>query len=727
MATTARAPWPEPAEVARDQRFTREHPCPICGGSSHDPRGHGVRCYGFGSEDGQWAHCTREEHAGSLEQNEASHTFAHRLAGQCGCGSAHATFDAMADVPAIQLKDPATFLRDLLGRGVDARMIPTHVVMQDDPMGEKFTTVHRHPTLQDCRDHLAGKKTIGGYLKHGEGTRAICFDVDGPKKGQPLSMLEEAAGELYREGARPLLETSPLPDDHDHAGGGKLWLVFDRLVDASAAFAKAEEICPQLRLIGERFPGSGRVRVPGGLYRQGINKPCELQAFGAEDDSWYTCEMAIKVIMDNQTPADWVASRSSLPKSAVPERGPQWPTLDHAALYGLAGDIVRAIEPHTEADLAALLANTLVSFGNAAGNSPHAIADGSRHPGNLFVVTVARTGKGRKGTAWARVKGLFRRVDERWVDNCLSGGLSSGEGLISAVRDPSEKVDGEGNPVDPGASDKRLLVVEEEFAGVLKIATRDGNILSTTLRQGWDSGVLRVMTRNNPLRATGAHISIVGHITREELLKYLTETEYGSGFANRFLWICAKRSKLLPDGGGEPDFRQIVPRLQEALAFARTCTATIQRDSEARDLWRAHYGTVSAEREGLFGAITGRAEAQVLRLSMLYALMDCSPGVRVEHLHAALALWRYAEDSVAHIFGDIAGNATADRILDALRRVGSGGMSRTQISNLFGRNLQASRIEAALRSLELAGKVQRFTERRAGTTDGRPAEVYIAV
>lgn len=108
--------------------------------------------------------------------------------------------------------------------------------------------------------------------------------------------------------------------------------------------------------------------------------------------------------------------------------------------------------------------------------------------------------------------------------------------------------------IDPGVKDKRLLVVEEEFASILKVIGRKENILSPVMRQAWDDGKLQVITKNSPACATDAHVSFVGHITKQELNRYLGTTECGNGFANRFLWVCVRRSKYLPEGA----------RLQEA-------------------------------------------------------------------------------------------------------------------------------------------------------------------
>jgi 5S rRNA maturation endonuclease (ribonuclease M5) len=81
--------------------------------------------------------------------------------------------------------------------------------------------------------------------------------------------------------------------------------------------------------------------------------------------------------------------------------------LSDAAFHGLAGDIVRRMEPHTEADRAALLIQILVVFGNVIGRAAYAVADGSRHCVNLFAVLVGESSKSRKGTSLAHVLRIF--------------------------------------------------------------------------------------------------------------------------------------------------------------------------------------------------------------------------------------------------------------------------------------------------------------------------------
>ena len=403
------------------------------------------------------------------------------------------------------------------------------------------------------------------------------------------------------------------------------------------------------------------------------------------------------------------------------------------ALHGLAGDFVRAIEPHTEADPVALLISYFVAVGSVIGRGPHFVADAAKHYTNLNTALVGRTARGRKGSSWAQVRRPFETVDSDWALACIQYGLSSGEGLIWAVRDPIEKhepvrekgrvVDYQDVEEDPGVTDKRLLILEQEFASTLRVMGRDGNTLSATIRQAWETGDLRILTKNSPAKASGAHISIIGHITRDEVLRYLDRTEAGNGFANRFLWVCVRRSKLLPEGGQihQVDFGPFIRRLTAAVEFARR-VGKMTRDDEARGLWHDVYPSLSADVPGLLGAVIARAEAQVMRLACIYALLDESATVRREHLEAALALWSYCEASARFIFGDALGDPMADEILGVLRQA-EDGLTRTEISKHFGRNRAASDISRALARLLEAGLAVCVPDAPAG---GRPAERWYA-
>ncbi|MGO9901812.1 MAG: DUF3987 domain-containing protein [Solirubrobacteraceae bacterium] len=394
-----------------------------------------------------------------------------------------------------------------------------------------------------------------------------------------------------------------------------------------------------------------------------------------------------------------------------------WPTIAEEAFHGPAGEFVLRTEPHSEAHPMALLSQFLVAFGCACGRGAHYQVEADRHYTNQFVVLVGPTATGRKGSSWGHVRRLLADADPAFA-RCLVGGLSSGEGLIAQVRDPADEHDGQ------APADKRRLVVEPEFAQTLKVLAREGNTLSAIVRQAWDGEPLQTIVRNDPLRATGASIGIVAHITRDELLRYLTATELANGFANRFLLIAVKRSKLLPFGGtlDGDRFTEVRDAIRLALRFAQQ-HRPITFDDDARERWIDTYEQLSTARPGLAGAATARAEAHTVRLALIYALLDLSDRIRLEHLDAALALWRYSAASARWIFGDALGDPTADELWSAAKERPAG-LTRTEVSELFSRNKKRREIERALSVLQDAGRLRRETRQ---ADRGRAAEVWIPV
>jgi 3-oxoacyl-(acyl-carrier-protein) synthase len=439
---------------------------------------------------------------------------------------------------------------------------------------------------------------------------------------------------------------------------------------------------------------------------------------------------------------DWLRSRPTRDQSAESDKStpdpdlmslrslvsqPQdWPTHpDEAAFAGFAGEAVDMIDPHTEADRVAVLGQFIVMFGNAVGTGPHVMVGATRHGANEYLALAGSTSKARKGDSERPNRAIYSQADPDWTDHRLIGGLGSGEALVWAVRDPIQKVTDEGEitTVDPGEPDKRLTIFEPELVRIMKIASRAGSILSPIIRDAWDRGDIRTTTKTAPARATGAHVSIFGHTTIEELRRELADVELVNGFANRFLWLAVRRSKELPEP--EPfegeQVVEIVAELQDRIAFASRLDR-LARDDEARQMWAEAYHDLSADRPGLAGAVLARAEAHVLRLSLIYALLDKSTTIGARHLESALALWGYVERSVAYIFGDATGDPIADTIESALKATeATEGLTRTQIRDLFGRHEPSGRISAALGRLLADGRARTFSRE----TGGRPVEVWV--
>jgi len=403
-----------------------------------------------------------------------------------------------------------------------------------------------------------------------------------------------------------------------------------------------------------------------------------------------------------------------------------WPLLGEAALYGLAGEVVREISPHTEADPLALLLLYLAAFGNAIGRGPYYEVESTRHRANLFGLLVGNSAKGRKGTAQARVNAIMGIADPVWMMERQQQGLSSGEGLIWALRDGEIEFGLTGMEVINGIADKRLYLIEEEFASVLAVMKRPGNTLSPLMRRAFDGGSLALLTKNSNNVATNSHISMAAHITDHELKRELTVTDMANGFANRLLIAMVKRGALLPHGGNLSNrvIEDLGRRTQQALAAGRH-EHRLRMTPEAARYWTEIYAVLSAERPGLLGAIVARAEAHTIRLALVYALLDRSKSIKSVHIKAAQALWECCAASAKYLFGHMLGDPIADDILQALHGAGSAGMTRTDIRDLFKRNRTMEDINMALAMLEKNGLARLHQQEKK--TAGRPAECWVAV
>ena len=407
-----------------------------------------------------------------------------------------------------------------------------------------------------------------------------------------------------------------------------------------------------------------------------------------------------------------------------------FPVPNEKCFYGLADDFVRLVEPHTEASRMALLAQFLVYFGNIVGRSAFFKVEGDKQFTNCFCVLVGKTASGRKGTSFGRVKEVFKGLDEHHEKECLVSGLASGEGLLYHVRDAlviqkKNKDTGELEEIqmDAGVSDKRLLIIEAEFANVLRVQGREGNTLSAFIRNLWDSGNARSLTKNSPLKTTNAHVSIIGHITRDELLVTLSEVEAANGYANRFMFFAVERDKFLPFGSDidEIETGKLRSRIKAAIAFAKAIEK-MNFTSEASKLWATSYERLETSRFGYLAKVTQRASPYVLRLACIFALLDHRDQIERIHLETALSVWQYSEDSARYVFGEKLDNLTAERILTALRENQENGLTRTDIRDLFDRHISNEKLNAALRSLLENGLAAPQKEE----TKGRAKETWFA-
>lgn len=417
-----------------------------------------------------------------------------------------------------------------------------------------------------------------------------------------------------------------------------------------------------------------------------------------------------------------------------------WPRLSRVALPGIVGEFVRLATRDSEADPAAVLATFLVRFGAEVygyeiGRGPALRIGETLHPPRLFVAICGASSKARKGTSAGPVKRLFTfdTSEEREESSPMvlasaresSGPLSTGEGLAFQVRDSRKEwrvnhKTGEGfwAEGDPGEADKRLFILDEELAAALSCSKREGNTLSACLRVFWDSGDYAPITKSLPIKTTNAHVCITTHITVEELGMAMSNVQAFNGFANRFLWILARRSKRIAFPTRMPDheFLPIQREMQKLITLAQG-RGILAMDAPARELWEHTYDDLSTDHPGLAGCVINRAEAQTQRLALNYALLDGQDYIGESHLQAALGLWEHAKASALYIFGGRSENPIEETILNALTQ---GPTNTTELFKCFSGHMRKESLQTALQKLIGSGCIVREKEQ----TRGRSRQVF---
>lgn len=417
------------------------------------------------------------------------------------------------------------------------------------------------------------------------------------------------------------------------------------------------------------------------------------------------------------------------------------PRPDPACLYGLVGDVAQAGSSNTEANPFAIAAAVLAYLGAAVGRGPYMpIGDDWNHA-RLFMVHVGRSSRGRKGTAkklMFRINNAVKALDEYLVPQVHRGGLSTREGLALMIHDGYK----DGKNEVPAIEDKRLLVVESEFANILHQSKRDGNTLSAALRDAWDGTSIRPAVKTCRVWASDPHIGIIGDVTPSELRELMHTRELTNGFANRFIFFWAEGDKVLPfpQYTSKDVVEALASRVAQVLKYAgadRHVDKDVMRmefSPEAASLYARLYRGELRDRsagEHITGLLDRRAPV-LLRLAMLFALTDQTNVIAVAHINAAMAWVRYWVDSVKFIFqsavdeaGAAATSDTAQRLVNYLTERGQA--TRTELSkDCFSGHISKTMLDKALDELITASPpaIEVVTVPRPNGQPGSPSKVY---
>jgi len=356
------------------------------------------------------------------------------------------------------------------------------------------------------------------------------------------------------------------------------------------------------------------------------------------------------------------ASPEDAAKDVSPLGPPQMPLVGFVPLIREIVDVACAT---SEAHPVAVAANVISFFSCMVGRGIYQRIGDSKIHCRPFVLIVGKSGKARKGTAESTVREIFSRADgfirqRRDSEERLrihAGGLSTGEGVAWAVRDPKE-ADDNGKGGDVGMNDKRLLVIEAEFDNLLSQLRRENNTLSATIRNLFDGRDLEPLTKTSQTRASKPHICIIGHITGHELREKSTENDAANGLMNRFMLLYVYRPKLvaLPEPTPEERLNALANRIATAVLTATggdlhaSNTREVSMSLAARSMWVKSYPRLTRDRDGKGGSLLARSEVYARMLAMIFASMDGRQSIEVCDLQAAIAWVEYWHDSISYVF-----------------------------------------------------------------------------
>lgn len=417
---------------------------------------------------------------------------------------------------------------------------------------------------------------------------------------------------------------------------------------------------------------------------------------------------------------------------APPHRNAPLP--DAECLYGLIGEVAHAGSDGTETNAYAIAANFMAYLSCAVGRGVYLPIGNTRHHARLFCLHIGRSGRGRKGDAVSlvlRIDEALRAMEATFAPQVHRGGLSTREGLAALIHDGYRQ----GRQEVAAIEDKRLWVVESEFANVLHQGRRDGNTLSAALRDCWDGVDLKPATKSNRVYASDPHVCLSGAISPNELTGLMGTREMNNGFANRFLMIWAERTRMLPFPKETPQavVEYLARRTLEVLAFVRADQHE-NRDHLRIELapqaqWRyaqLYRGELHEELGGgVVASLLERRAPILLRLAMLMALTDLQLRIDAEHIDAAMAWVHHAAASVRYVFVSAADEAKLAQALELSNRVLSflrerGQATRSQISSeCFRGKVSKALLDASLEQL-LASTPPKITVEWAGRSDGAP-------
>ena len=391
-------------------------------------------------------------------------------------------------------------------------------------------------------------------------------------------------------------------------------------------------------------------------------------------------------------------------------------------LYGFVGEIALEAANGKEVNEYAAFMYLLTALSANFGRDIYLPIGDSYHHSRLFCLHLGRSAKGRKGETMKLVDRILEKATEIDIKNnhsneivCVThkGGLSTREGLISLIHDGINL--GAKNE-EPAINDKRMLVIESEFANVLHQSKRDGNTLSAAIRDLYDGRSVYPLIKTNKMGATDPHIAIWGNITPSELVELVSERELSNGSFNRYITIFAERYNLVSMPEPTPHHKVLEYALKclDVIEWAKGSypdyknTRQACLSDDAKQAYDQIYKRIESRNNGNLSDILVRLSTNLLRMALTLAIIDKSLVIEVVHIRVAYEWSLFSDASVRYIFaakndlvqqGKIEANAA--KIINFLKLNKSA--TRTELSTkCFYKKLASSGIDSAINHLLLS-------------------------
>ncbi|AWN05310.1 hypothetical protein SEA_IBANTIK_88 [Streptomyces phage Ibantik] len=309
--------------------------------------------------------------------------------------------------------------------------------------------------------------------------------------------------------------------------------------------------------------------------------------------------------------------------------------------YGPLGDAILEADPYTEADPVGVYAATLALWSSAIGGH---VCLWNRRPVVVWTVLAGESAIGRKGTALRVARGMLQPSIGTFLEERVTGGVSSGPSLTQVLYEQQERTEG-----SEGGPDTRVITIDEEWSENLKRQNRCPTFASK-LRNCWDGATIRHTTTRVSMVVPDPRLGFHSHITPGEWTDYIKPRDARGGSYNRLLPVLVHRSKILPYNN-----RELYPEitgLAEAYDWARSRSRVMTLDpvaGERFDELRVQFELKQEETPKHLSCYVERTPEQILRVAAVLTATERQTVISRKAIDAAWAFVQYSTQSVGKL------------------------------------------------------------------------------